>query len=214
MYGATGKGYTHYPTCRSQETDAAAPLEIGGAVHVLPLRKMSMYRPSAIPYQQHRGFSRTFTPSHLSLGLFFPLEAFDGDTPSMLNQVALAKRAEALGFCALWFRDVPLRDPGFGISASTPETMSLQALATTCRSSDMPTPRKTAPAAGRETALFRPPTGVGMWIPTTAHRQRKHPSPLKGRRVPSAVLLPTQPAAPQQSSPRAPWLGPIPETGD
>lgn len=73
-----------------------------------------MYLPSMIPYQQHRGFSRTFTPGHLSLGLFFPLEAFGGDIPSMLNQVALAKRAEELGFCALWFRDVPLRDPNFG----------------------------------------------------------------------------------------------------
>lgn len=56
-----------------------------------------MYLPSTIPYQQHRGFSRTFTPGHLSLGLFFPLEAFGGDIPSMLNQVALAKRAEELG---------------------------------------------------------------------------------------------------------------------
>lgn len=78
-----------------------------------------MYRPSTIPYQKHRGFSRTFTQGHLSLGLFFPMEAFDGDTPSMLNQVTLAKQAEALGFCALWFRDVPLRDvplrdPAFG----------------------------------------------------------------------------------------------------
>lgn len=62
-----------------------------------------MYLPSTIPYQQHRGFSRTFTPGHLSLGLFFPLEAFGGDIPSMLNQVALAKRAEELGFSALWF---------------------------------------------------------------------------------------------------------------
>lgn len=70
-----------------------------------------MYRPSTITYQQHRGFSRTFTQGHLSLGLFFPLEAFDGDMPSMLNQVALAKRAEALGFCALWLRDVPLGIP-------------------------------------------------------------------------------------------------------
>ena len=55
-----------------------------------------MYLPSTIPYQQHRGFSRPFTPGHLSLGLFFPLEAFGGDIPSMLNQVALAKRAEEL----------------------------------------------------------------------------------------------------------------------
>lgn len=73
-----------------------------------------MYQPSTIPYQEHRGFKRTFRQGHLSLGLFFPLEAFEGDTPSMLDQVALAKRAEALGFSALWFRDVPLRDPSFG----------------------------------------------------------------------------------------------------
>lgn len=32
----------------------------------------------------------------------------------MLDQVTLAKRTEALGFSALWFRDVPLRDPSFG----------------------------------------------------------------------------------------------------
>ena len=73
-----------------------------------------MYQPSTIPYQEHRGFKRTFRQGHLSLGLFFPLEAFESDTPSMLDQVALAKRAEALGFSALWFRDVPLRDPSFG----------------------------------------------------------------------------------------------------
>jgi len=73
-----------------------------------------MYQPSTIPYQEHRGFKRTFRQGHLSLGLFFPLEAFEGDTPRMLDQVALAKRAEALGFSALWFRDVPLRDPSFG----------------------------------------------------------------------------------------------------
>eukprot|EP01027_Heterolobosea_sp_BB2_P016398 GEZU01023353.1.p1 GENE.GEZU01023353.1~~GEZU01023353.1.p1 ORF type:complete len:281 (+),score=70.76 GEZU01023353.1:485-1327(+) len=32
----------------------------------------------------------------------------------MKNQVELAKRAEELGFAAVWFRDVPLRDPNFG----------------------------------------------------------------------------------------------------
>jgi luciferase-type oxidoreductase len=32
----------------------------------------------------------------------------------MTGQEALARRAEELGFDALWFRDVPLRDPGFG----------------------------------------------------------------------------------------------------
>ncbi len=73
-----------------------------------------MFIPSQISYQDQPGFSRTFKADHLSLGLFFPIEAFDGDTPTMNNQVALAKRAESLGFSALWFRDVPLRDPNFG----------------------------------------------------------------------------------------------------
>ncbi|MFM0047972.1 LLM class oxidoreductase [Caballeronia grimmiae] len=75
-----------------------------------------MFTPSSIPYQQQPGFQRTYREGRLSLGLFFPLEAFTGDTPSMRNQVSLAQRAEELGFSTLWFRDVPLRDPSFGDS--------------------------------------------------------------------------------------------------
>ncbi|KIL03027.1 5,10-methylene tetrahydromethanopterin reductase [Stutzerimonas stutzeri] len=70
--------------------------------------------PARPPYQQHKGFQTTFKSGRLSLGLFFPIEAFEGDKPTMLDQVELAKRAEELGFSALWFRDVPLRDPTFG----------------------------------------------------------------------------------------------------
>ena len=73
-----------------------------------------MYNPSTTTYQQHRGFARTFNAGRLSLGLFFPIEAFQGDTPMMSNQIELARRAEVFGFSALWFRDVPLRDPSFG----------------------------------------------------------------------------------------------------
>jgi len=73
-----------------------------------------MYKPSATSYLQHHGFQHTFKAGRLSLGLFFPIEAFQGDTPTMLNQVSLAQRAEELGFSTLWFRDVPLRDPTFG----------------------------------------------------------------------------------------------------
>lgn len=62
----------------------------------------------------HPGFARMFTPGRLTLGLFFPIEAFQGSNPTMQNQVALAQRAEALGFSALWLRDVPLLDPNFG----------------------------------------------------------------------------------------------------
>src|SRR5512138_79824 len=55
-----------------------------------------------------------FAPGRLTFGVFFPIEAFSGDRPMMIDQVPLAKRAEELGFAALWFRDVPLRDPTFG----------------------------------------------------------------------------------------------------
>jgi hypothetical protein len=61
-----------------------------------------------------RGFQRMFSPGRLTLGVFFPIEAFPGDEPTMFDQERLARRAEELGFAALWFRDVPLRDPSFG----------------------------------------------------------------------------------------------------
>jgi luciferase-type oxidoreductase len=60
------------------------------------------------------GYQRMFAPGRLTLGVFFPIEAFQGDQPTMRDQERLAQRAEELGFAALWFRDVPLRDPSFG----------------------------------------------------------------------------------------------------
>lgn len=60
------------------------------------------------------GFRRVFRAGHLTLGVFFPIEAFKGDEPAMHGQERLAQRAEALGYAALWVRDVPLRDPSFG----------------------------------------------------------------------------------------------------
>ncbi|HSK39628.1 MAG TPA: LLM class flavin-dependent oxidoreductase, partial [Arenibaculum sp.] len=67
-----------------------------------------------LPAESAAGFRRMFAPGRLTLGLFFPIEAFKGDRPTMTGQEALAARAEDAGFAALWFRDVPLRDPGFG----------------------------------------------------------------------------------------------------
>ena len=70
--------------------------------------------PPAIGAQDSVGFQRMFAAGRLTIGIFFPIEAFPGDQPTMADQVALAQRVEALGFAALWFRDVPLRDPTFG----------------------------------------------------------------------------------------------------
>lgn len=67
---------------------------------------------SAPPF--NRAFAETFRENQLTLGLMFPLEAYRGAEPTMRGQLELAQRAEALGFAALWVRDVPLHDPSFG----------------------------------------------------------------------------------------------------
>ena len=59
-------------------------------------------------------FSNIATKEKLTLGLVFPLEAYSGSIAKMEQQEELAKRAEELGFKALWFRDVPFNDPSFG----------------------------------------------------------------------------------------------------
>jgi luciferase-type oxidoreductase len=65
--------------------------------------------PFAVP-----GFRRMFAPGRLTLGVFFAIESYAGDTPTMEGQIELSRDAEAAGFAALWVRDVPLRDPTFG----------------------------------------------------------------------------------------------------
>lgn len=74
-----------------------------------------MYTPN--PNQSptaNRGWQRLFQRDKLTLGIMFPIEAFERDQPTMQNQVALAQFAEKSGFASLGFRDVPLRDPNFG----------------------------------------------------------------------------------------------------
>jgi luciferase-type oxidoreductase len=55
-----------------------------------------------------------FRAGGLTLGVFFAIESYRGAVPTMAGQVELARRAEEIGFAALWFRDVPLHDPSFG----------------------------------------------------------------------------------------------------
>lgn len=59
-------------------------------------------------------FSKVAKRNRMTLGLVFPIEAYKGSVATMKNQEQLAKRAEELGFKALWFRDVPFNDPSFG----------------------------------------------------------------------------------------------------
>jgi luciferase-type oxidoreductase len=67
-------------------------------------------------FSQHPGYRRMFKENHLTLGLFFPIEAYTGSVPKMdlEEQEKLAKRAEQLNFASLVVRDVPLHDPHFG----------------------------------------------------------------------------------------------------
>ncbi len=64
--------------------------------------------------QINRAYNQTFQPGSLSLGLFFPIEAYQGSIATMQNQVQLAQTAEEIGFTALWVRDIPLHVPEFG----------------------------------------------------------------------------------------------------
>lgn len=63
---------------------------------------------------RHPGFRTMFAEGRLTLGLFVPIEAYQGSIPTMRDHLVRARRAERLGFAALWIRDIPLYDPSFG----------------------------------------------------------------------------------------------------
>lgn len=75
--------------------------------------RASLVSPAGGP-AHNPGYQRMFAPGKLTLGLFFAIESYSGPIPTMSGQIALAQRAEELGFAALWARDVPLFDPTFG----------------------------------------------------------------------------------------------------
>lgn len=62
------------------------------------------------------GYARMFRPGALTLGVFFPLESYDGPVARMdvAEQAERAVQAERAGFAALWARDIPLPAPAFG----------------------------------------------------------------------------------------------------
>lgn len=62
----------------------------------------------------HTGFQSMFAEGRLTLGLFTPIEAYQGSIPTMRDHLIRARQAERLGFAALWIRDIPLYDPSFG----------------------------------------------------------------------------------------------------
>lgn len=63
----------------------------------------------------NRAYNETFAPKKLTLGLVVPLEAYpNSPVPDMARHLERVQVAEALGFSAVWLRDVPFNVPGFG----------------------------------------------------------------------------------------------------
>ena len=63
----------------------------------------------------NQGYANAFKPGRLSIGLITPLEAYQPeDMPTLERHLERAQMAEALGFSALWLRDVPFHVPSFG----------------------------------------------------------------------------------------------------
>ena len=69
---------------------------------------------SAPAFAHHPGYRRMFAPDALTLGIFLPLRAYQGDLRVLAGQAQLVSEIDRLGFAAVWVRDIPLYDPGFG----------------------------------------------------------------------------------------------------
>ncbi|MEO1537949.1 MAG: LLM class oxidoreductase [Pseudomonadota bacterium] len=68
----------------------------------------------------NRAYGDTFQPGKLTLGLVVPIEAHGKmPVPSLERHIERAQLADALGFSALWLRDVPFNVPTFGDAGQT-----------------------------------------------------------------------------------------------
>ena len=63
----------------------------------------------------NRAYNAVFQPERLSIGLVAPLGTYPNSAaPTMADHIERAQLADALGFSALWLRDVPFNVPSFG----------------------------------------------------------------------------------------------------
>lgn len=66
------------------------------------------------------GYGRAFRPERLSVGLVVPLESYPtAPVPTMARHLERVQLADALGFAAIWLRDVPFDVPTFGDAGQT-----------------------------------------------------------------------------------------------
>ncbi|MDD0975925.1 LLM class oxidoreductase [Pseudomonas fontis] len=69
---------------------------------------------SSQAFANHPGYRRMFAPDELTLGIFLPLRFYSGDMDVLAGQAEVVRDIDRHGFAAVWVRDVPLFDPGFG----------------------------------------------------------------------------------------------------
>ena len=96
----------------SQAVEAAEPaFPIAGGAYLQSL-------------QEHPGYTRVFRPGHLTFGLVAPLEAYpDAPWPTLERHADAVRLVEAADFAAIWLRDVPFYDPGFGDTGQVVDPM-------------------------------------------------------------------------------------------
>lgn len=71
---------------------------------------------------ENNGYRRVFDSNGLTVGVGFPLTGSNESQPDIVRELELAAHAEAVGFDALWARDVPLYWPAFGDAGQTFDT--------------------------------------------------------------------------------------------
>jgi len=73
---------------------------------------------------QGNSMGRVFRRGRLTVGLILPLETHPGTPwPTMEDHLAMAAKAESMGFSALWLRDIPFYDPRYGDAGQIYEPM-------------------------------------------------------------------------------------------
>lgn len=81
-------------------------------------------RPPLQTLQEHPGYAGVFRPGRLTFGLVAPLEPYCGAPwPTLQHHEAAVRLVDETDFAAIWLRDVPFYDPGFGDAAQVVDPM-------------------------------------------------------------------------------------------
>lgn len=68
----------------------------------------------------NKAYNSVFKPNELSIGIVVPIEKYaDSAIPTMQGHLQRVKQVEALGFKAIWLRDIPFNVPSFGDAGQT-----------------------------------------------------------------------------------------------